>query len=76
MKSIKKALFCLILLSGLIFPLSAEKCQPLNQVFEQTLTNHSGFNHDIHPRKKLKKKRKTILDRKHKMRNGHTCPSF
>jgi hypothetical protein len=78
---IKKVFLCLILLIGLFFPISAEKSQPLNPFFKETNSNLSDFSfsskhEDTHPRKKIKKKRKTILDRKHKMRNGHTCPSF
>ena len=81
MTRIIKFAFCLIFLSGLNIPPAAGKCQFLKPVFEINYTIRAELScslkqETIHPRKKVKKKRTTILNRKHKMRNGHSCPSF
>jgi|GEM_PF-3762675 len=77
----KKYLFRLILLAAFLVPLSIDKGQSMNLNLGSTHLNfkQSSFSSKktiAHPRKKTKKKHKTILDHKHKMRNGHSCPSF
>jgi hypothetical protein len=79
----KKYWFCLLLLISFCFPLSAKGIQfhsiPLetthHQRFDSSPSLHKEASHP--PKKKPKKnKRGNILNKKHKMRNGHSCPSF
>jgi len=80
----KTSIFCLIFLAGFLFqaPVHGNATLVIPESIEtasgKTEKSFSAAGKDHGPRKKKKnkKKRKTYLDRKVKMRNGHSCPSF
>jgi len=77
----KLTCICLIFFIALCFPQSADSNTTSNLVFEKTNCNVSQVSVSVlkdnkGPRKKIKKKRRTILDHKMKMKNGRHCPSF
>ncbi|MEO6132351.1 MAG: hypothetical protein ABIQ02_10920 [Saprospiraceae bacterium] len=78
-----KALFFVLIISILTsLPVLGEEIALPGTELVST-TNHlesssseSISNHQANPRRKVKKKRQTILNRKTKHGHGHHCPSF
>ena len=80
----KTSILCLIFLTGFLFQVPAhgnvtmgiqEKMETASGKTEKSFSA-AGKEDGPRKKKKSKKKRKTYLDRKVKMRNGHSCPSF
>ena len=81
MAQYKTTLICLLLLIAICLPQSADTCPASNPPVEcatgKLEGNSSSFANDNQgPRKKIKKKRRTPLNRKTKMKSGKHCPSF
>ncbi|HZV70591.1 MAG TPA: hypothetical protein VFG10_13650 [Saprospiraceae bacterium] len=80
----KTTIFCLIIFTGFLFQAPAygnvtsgmpERIETAAGKTDKSFSA-AGQDHGPRKKKKSKKKRKTYLDRKVKMRNGHSCPSF
>lgn len=78
----KNAILCLILFAGFFTPhvVEANGIRDTNVLLERihprSAKELSSAHYTLNPRKKIKKKRKTILNRKTKRGHGHHCPSF
>ncbi len=81
MSRYKTTLICLVLLLALCLPQPADAYPASNPILERTNTYQPHISPSVKsdnqgPRKKVKKKRRTILNRKTKMKSGKHCPSF
>lgn len=74
----KNSILCLILFAGFLSPLEVEGSSMHNSgtLIESISANSGSAHHSFNPRKKIRKKRTTILNRKTKRGHGHHCPSF
>jgi hypothetical protein len=77
----KISLICLVLLIAISLPQPADSYPVSASITETTAGNMPNSSASIAgdnqgPRKKIRKKRRTILNRKTKMKSGKHCPSF
>lgn len=74
----KYSIFCLLLFAGFLSPIAVTGNSMHNSglLKESIHSNSTSAHQSFNPRKKIKKKRTTILNRKTKRGHGHHCPSF
>ncbi len=74
----KYSIFCLLLFAGFLSPiaLEANSMHSSGLFIEIVQSTSTVAQQSFNPRKKIKKKRTTILNRKTKRGHGHHCPSF
>ncbi len=74
----KNSIVILILFAGFLSPIAVEgsSMHQSGALIESIQANSGSAHYSHNPRKKIRKKRTTILNRKTKRGHGHHCPSF